>query len=139
MSKTKRIWNLISANLMINAALFLMIIPEYAFELIAVFLGLYLSFKGAKYLLYYITHAQHMVGGKRLLLVGIILFDLGVFATTLYDQARYIMVIYVIGAHFIGAVLNFARAFSNKKDGNTGWKIDLMQGIGNIAQVALII
>ena len=137
MSKTKRVWTIIGAVFAIQTALFLMIIPEIAFLLIAAFVGLWLTFYGLKYLIYYMTHAQHMVGGKWFLLLGLLMFDMGMFATLLIDQAQMIMIIYVVAAHFVAAVLNFARAYSNKGDGNPGWKIDLAQGIGNISQVVL--
>lgn len=137
MSKTRRVWNIIAAVFMIQSALILMLIPMIAFEIIAMFVGLMLTCYGLKYLIYYITHAQHMVGGKRLLLVGLVLLDTGVFATLLTEQAQAILIIYVVAAHLVASILNFARAFSNKGDGNPGWKIDLAQGIGNVAQVAL--
>lgn len=137
MTRTKRVLNILGAMLAIHGALLLMIIPESAFELIAIGVGLMLAYKGLRYIIYYLTHANHMVGGKRILLVGLILFDVGAFATALFDQAQAIMIIYVVGCHVITAGLNLIRAVGNKKDGNPGWKIDLAQGIGNISQVVL--
>ena len=137
MSKTKRVWTIIGAVFTIQTALFLMLMPEIAFLLIAAFVGLWLTFHGLKYLIYYMTHAQHMVGGKWFLLLGLLMFDMGVFATVLCDQVQMIMIIYVVAAHFIASILNFARAYSNKGDGNPGWRIDLAQGIGNVMQVVL--
>ena len=64
MSRTKRVWNIIGAVFMIQSAFFLMLIPEAAFLVISAFVGLLLVFYGIKYLVYYLTHAQHMVGGK---------------------------------------------------------------------------
>ena len=137
MNKAKRVWNIVSAIIMIHAAVILMVIPNVAFGLIAMFVGVMLTFYGLKYLLYYFTHACHMVGGKWLLLVGLILFDLGVFSSLLYDQAQAIMIIYVATGHVVAAILNMVRAVGNKKDGNPGWMIDFAQCIGNIIQVAL--
>lgn len=137
MSKTRRLWNIIVAILMIQAALLLMLVPDAAFILIVVFLSLVLTFKGLKFLIYYLTHAQHMVGGKWLMLVGLVLLDLGGLAMVLIEQAPSIMIVYVAGVHFVYAVLGIARAVTNKGDGNTGWKIDLAQGIGNLILAAL--
>lgn len=137
MSRTRRILNIIGAIFKIQAALFLMFIPEIGFRLIAMFVGFMLTYKGLRYLIYYLTHAQHMVGGKRILLIGLILFDMGVFSAILYDQAQAIMIIYVVAGHLIAAVLNIVRTVGNKRDGNPGWKIDLAQFIGNIILVAL--
>ena len=137
MSKTRRVFTIIGAVFVILGSLVLMQVPEIAFELIAIGIACMLTLYGIKYLIYYITHAQHMVGGKWFLLIGLILFDLGAFASMLIDQARAIMIIYVAGAHFIAAVLNVIRTVGNKKDSNPSWKIDLAQGIGNFAQVVL--
>lgn len=137
MTRKRRVLNIIGAVLTIQGALLLMLVPEIAFRLIAVGVGLMLTFKGLRYVIYYLTHANHMVGGKRILLIGLLLFDLGTFATVLYDQAQAIMIIYVVVCHVVAALINIVRTVGNKKDGNPGWKIDLAQGIGNIAQVAL--
>lgn len=137
MSKTRRVFNIIAAIFMIQSALILMLVPDIAFRLISMFVGLILVYYGARYLIYYLTHAQHMIGGKWLFLVGLIMFDMGVFATTLYNQAQAILIVYVVAAHLVAAGLNIVRAVGNKRDNNPGWKIDLAQGIGNIAQVVL--
>ena len=139
MSKTRRVWNIIGAAFEIVIALLLMQIPDFAFEIIALFIAIILIIYGIKYIVYYLTHAQHMIGGKWLLLVGLILFDAGAFITLLYDMAQTILIVYVVVVHFVAAIINLARAVSNKGDGNPGWKIDLAQGIGNIAQVVLCI
>ena len=65
MSKTRRVWNIILAVLNIQGALILMLVPDIAFLLIAIFVGFMLMGRGLKYLFYYMTQANHMVGGKR--------------------------------------------------------------------------
>ena len=137
MTRTRRIFNIIAATLAIQGALILMLIPEEAFLLIAIGVGFMLTYRGLRFIIYYLTHANHMVGGKRILLVGLILFDLGAFSTALFDQAQAIMIIYVVGCHVITAGLRFVRAVGNKKDHNPGWKIDFAQGIGNTVLVIL--
>ena len=137
MSKSRRVWNIFYAIFAIQGALFLMLVPEIAFIILAIGVGLDLTYYGLKYLIYYLTHAQHMIGGKRIMLIGLLMLDMGVFATVLYDQAQAIVIIYVVAGHLVAAGLNFVRAFGNKRDKNPGWKIDLAQGIGNFAQVVL--
>ena len=137
MSKTKRVWNIIMAVLNIQGALLLMFIPDAAFLFIAVAVGLMLMGRGIKFLFYYLTQAHRMVGGKRILLVGLFLFDFGVLVTTLIDEPQAILIVYVVAIHLVAAVVNIIRTVGNKKDGNPGWKIDLAQFIGNLAQVIL--
>ena len=123
--------------MMIQAAIVLMMVPTAGFLLIAFFVGMLLAFRGIRFLIYYVTQAQHMTGGKWLLLLGLIMFDLGIFSLTLLDKASAILIIYVVAIHLIYGVLGIVRAVSNKKDGNSGWKIDFAQGIGNLILVAL--
>lgn len=139
MTKTKRVFTIIGAFLAIQGSLILMLVPNYALEIIAAGLGFTLVFYGLKYLLYYLTHAQHMVGGKWFLLIGLILLDAGIFAGTVYDKAKVLTILYIAGAHLIGAGLNIVRAVGNRKDNNRGWKIDMAQGVGNIILVLLCI
>lgn len=137
MSKTRRVWNIILAVLNILGALILMLVPDIAFLLIAIFVGFMLMGRGLKYLFYYMTQANHMVGGKRVLLVGLFLFDFGVFVTMLVDEPQAIMIVYVVAIHLVAAVVNIIRTVGNKKDGNPSWKIDFAQFFGNLAQVVL--
>lgn len=137
MSKTKRIWTIIKALFAIQGAVLLMLIPSYAFDIIALGACIYLLGYGSKYLLYYLTHAQHMVGGKWFLLLGLILFDVGVLATTLLNQAKIITLIFILGIHSVIALLGLIRAAGNRKDHNPGWKVDFVQGIIAICQITL--
>ena len=137
MSKGRRFVTILTAILIIQGALVLMLVPDIAVELIAMGVGIMLTYYGVRFLLYYLTHARHMVGGKWFLLIGMLLFDAGVFATAIYDEAAGIALLYIIGAHVVMTGLRFVRAAGNKKDSNPGWKIDFAQGIGHALQVIL--
>ena len=139
MTRTKRIFTIIGAFFAIQGSLILMLAPEYALQIIAAGVGFTLACYGLKYLVYYLTHAQHMVGGKWFLLIGLFMLDAGIFAGTIYDKATVITILYIAGAHLIGAGLNIVRAVGNRKDNNRGWKTDMAQGIGNIILVVLCI
>lgn len=139
MSKARRVWTIIGAAFALIGALAIVLMPDMALEFLALGISITLTYYGAKFLIYYLTHAQHMVGGKWFLLIGLILFDMGVFAIAIYDQAKIITVIYVIGTHLVSGILSMIRVAGNKKDNNPGWKTDLVQGIASISQVILCI
>lgn len=139
MTKVRRIFKIIGAVLLIHIALFLMLIPQIALQLIAVMFSVILIFYGLKFILFYITHASHMVNGKWFILLGLLLFDIGVFASLMQNQSKLITIVYIAGAHLVGAILRLIRAVGNKKDNNPGWIIDCMQSIGNFIQVAVCI
>ena len=139
MGKARRIFTVLASLLAIEGAISLVFMPDIALKVLAIGISITLIYYGARYLLYYITHAQHMVGGKWFLLIGLVLFDMGIFAMTLIDQAKILTLIYIIGSHAVVAVLGMIRAVGNKKDNNPGWKIDLAQGIGAIIQITICI
>ena len=139
MTKVRRIFKIIGAVLLIHIALFLMLIPQIALQLIAVMFSVILIFYGLKFILFYLSHASHMVYGKWFILLGLLLFDIGVFASLMQNQSKLITIVYIAGAHLVGAILRLIRAVGNKKDNNPGWIIDCMQSIGNFIQVAVCI
>ena len=120
MTKVRRIFKIIGAVLLIHIAHFLMLIPQNALQLIAVMFSVILIFYGLKFILFYITHASHMVNGKWFILLGLLLFDIGVFASLMQNQSKLITIVYIAGVHLVGAILRLIRAVGNKKDNNPG-------------------
>ena len=139
MSKFRRVLNVILALFGILGAVILMLIPDSAYEVLALGISITLVYYGVKYIIYYLTNAQHMVGGKWFLLIGIIMFDMGVFVTAVYDRAQRLTLIYIISSHFIAAMLGLIRTVGDKKDCNPAWKIHLAQCIGSFIQVILCV
>ena len=87
MSKARRIMTVLFALVAIFGAMILIFMPDIAFDALAFGIGITLVYYGVRYILYYLTHAQHMVGGKWFLLIGLIMFDMGVFAVAVYDKS----------------------------------------------------
>jgi len=136
MGKLKRIWNVISGIFVILFALTVMAIPEDAFLLIALIIAIVLLLKGLRYISYYLTMAQHMVGGKIILFSGIIMFDTGVFVGTIAERSAPIIVIYLTAGHLITGGINVVKAVRSRKEGYP-WKADMFQGVINLI-IALI-
>ena len=139
MSKVRRVLTILASLCCILGAVSLMLIPDIAYEVLALGIGLTLVYYGVRYIIYYLTNAQHMVGGKWFLLIGIIMFDMGVFATAIYDRAQKLTLIYIICAQLVAAVLGLIRAAGDKKDNNPSWKLHLAQSIGSFVQVILCV
>lgn len=139
MGKLKRIWNVISGIFVIHFALISMIIPKDAFLLIALIIAVILMIKGFSYISYYLTMAQHMVGGKTILFSGIIMLDFGVFVGTIAERSAAIIGIYLTAGHAITGGINVVKAVRSRKEGYA-WKADMFQGVVNIliALVSLI-
>ena len=139
MSKVRRVLTIIVSLFGILGAVILMLIPDYSYEVLALGISLTLVYYGVRYIIYYLTNAQHMVGGKWFLLIGIIMFDMGVFVTAIYDRAQRITLIYIISAQLIAAVLGLIRTIGDKKDNNPSWKLHLAQTIASFIQVILCV
>ena len=56
MTRTRRIFNIISSAFAIQVALLLMLVPEATFIIIAIGVGLMLTYKGLSYIIFYLTH-----------------------------------------------------------------------------------
>jgi len=139
MSKFKRIWYVISGIFIIIFSVLMIIFPDVAFWVIPTFIALWLFFKGLKQLIYYLTMANHMVGGKSMLFYGIIMLDLGIFAVSISERSRALIIIYLIAGHLFSGALDVVRAVRNKKEGYSSWRMDLMQGIVNLLLAAVCI
>lgn len=132
MSKIKRVLTVFSGFLMIIFAITLLYVPEDAFWLASFVIALVLLEKGIFHIFYYLLMAHHMVGGKIILFYGVFMFDLGVFAVSISDKSRWIIIIYLIAVHLIIGGIETVRAIRSKKEGHTKWKFDIVRGIINI-------
>lgn len=137
MSKARRVLTIIAALFSIIGSVALMTNPDIAYKVLALGIGMTLVYYGVRYIIYYVTNAQHMVGGKWFMLIGIILFDMGVFAAVIFDRAQRLTLIYIICTLLIAAVLGAIRTVGDKKDNNPRWKISLAQSIAGFIQVIL--
>lgn len=137
MSKARRVLTILAALIAIEGSIAVMLMPDIAYKVLALGIGMTLVYYGIRYIIYYVTNAQHMVGGKWFMLIGIIMFDMGVFATAIFDRAQVITKIYIIAALLIAAVLGAIRTVGDRKDNNPRWKISLAQSIAGFIQVTL--
>ena len=132
MGKIKRIWTVLSGIFVIITALAMMVVPEDAFELASVIVAILLLEKGLISIGYYVSMAHHMVGGKVILYYGVFMFDLGVFAVSVSDQSKAIIILYLTLGHLFAGTVSFIRALGNKKEGYSKWRSNAAIGIVHI-------
>lgn len=131
MGKGERIIRIISGLLIIFFAVLMLVFPEYAFLLASTMVAYLLLENGIRHLLYYLTMAHHMVGGKIILYYSVFMIDLGVFAVTISEKSKFIIIIYLIFAHLIAGGVGVIKAIRSKKEGYS-WKLDLSKGLINV-------
>ena len=137
MTRFQRIKGFLAGLLLILCGLTLISLPEENFEFVAILLGLYLIFAGLKNLVYYFTMARHMVGGQFLLIMGVIIFDFGVYSFSLFDDSSFIIISYLTGIHLFSGALNLVKALSEIRSSISFWKTDMLQAGVNFVMAVL--
>lgn len=110
--------------------------PQDGCLVIAAGLTVALIARGLSMLLYYLTMARYMVGGKDLLFRGIIILDLGAFTLTVIDEPRVYIVLYVVGYYLFAGFVNILHCLEDRRLGSPAWRINLFQGIVDICITA---
>ena len=137
MGKLGRIRNVFIGILMLLLSLIMLLLkPEDAFLIAAIILSLALLITGIRLLVFYFTMARHMVGGKIQLYVGLIVLDFGIFTMTLTKIPHLYLILYLLGTHAFGGVINILRALEAKRNG-APWKLKLSQGVVNLIVAVL--
>ena len=95
MTNMQRVKKVLAAILMILCSGIVIIYPEDGFYLVASIVCVSLLLYGIRTMVYYLTMARHMVGGKSILYFGIIVLDLGIFIFTTVDDPKLFVVIYL--------------------------------------------
>lgn len=139
MSRIRRVWSIISAIIMILSGIILIIIPDAGMTLIAFGLSVFLIGRGLKFITYYFSMARLMVGGKSILLIGVFLFDFGIFTLTVLNHPRLIVIIYLLAGHLFDGVVNTVKSIREKKEKAGSWKRDLAEGIIHVILAILCI
>lgn len=138
MGKLGRIRNVIIGILMILLSIIMLVLePEESFLIAALMLFLALLFTGIRLLIYYFTMARFMVGGKIQLYVGLIVLDFGLFTLTMTNVPHLYLILYMLGTHAFGGVINILRALEAKRNGAASWKLKTSQGIVNLIVAVL--
>ncbi|MBR3245981.1 MAG: hypothetical protein IKF90_25275 [Parasporobacterium sp.] len=137
MTTGRKIGNLIIALLMIVGAVLLVLLQEEGLWVVALILCVSLFVYGVRQLIYYITMARHMVGGRMILYMGILIIDAAVFIVSLYGDSQILIMLYLIAAYLVSAVFEILHALEEKKMGAPSWKRTFAFAVGNILIAAL--
>ena len=145
MSSGQRIKNILIGALIILGAVILIIFPEDGILITAAILSLSLFFYGIKTLIYYLTMARHMVGGRIMLYLGIIVLDLGMFTMMLtniprdQDNEKMYIALYLVVVYAFSGAIDILRALEAKKYSAPSWKFSLISGVINVVVAILCI
>ena len=139
MSGGQRIKNVLIGILIILGAVILIAFPEDGLIIASSILSLSLFFYGIKTLIYYITIARHMVGGRIMLYLAVVVLDLGMFTLMLTNIPKIYIVLYLVVVYAFSGAVDILRALEAKKYQAPLWRFSLVSGIINVFVAILCI
>lgn len=129
MSSIQRIRGVLSGILMILLSVVIIVFPaDLSFEIIAVILSVSLIALGIRELVFFFQLARHMVGGRSLFYLGVVILDLGIFTSTLTDIPNTYLMLYIVATHGFCGVIGILRALEAKRLDSPSWKFDVSRG-----------
>ena len=139
MSGGQRIKNVLIGILTILGAVILIAFPEEGIIITASILSLSLFVYGIKTLIYYITMTRHMVGGRIMLYLAVVVLDLGMFTMMLTNIPKMYIALYLVVVYAFSGAIDILRALEAKKYQAPSWRFSLISGIINVVIAILCI
>lgn len=106
--------------------------PQLGYFAAAIMIILSMLSYGVKLLIYYQTMARHMVGGKAMLFLGVLVLDFGVFVTSMVDNPMLFLLVYLLLFHGFSGVVSVMRSREAKFYSTASWVLNLLVGIVNL-------
>ena len=139
MSGGQRIKNVLIGILIILGAVILIAFPEEGIIITASILSLSLFVYGIKTLIYYITMTRHMVGGRIMLYLAVVVLDLGMFTMMLTNIPKMYIALYLVVVYAFSGAIDILRALEAKKYQAPSWRLSLTSGIISVVIAILCI
>lgn len=137
MTRKQRIMTLLRAAVTLLVAGIMFRFPKEGLPLAALLLSLTMLLSGMQALMYYLTMARHMVGGRMQLYRGVILLDLGMFTLSLTDESRVYIILYMLGVHAFAGLVDILRGLEARRNGGASWRWKTAYGAINLSIAAL--
>ena len=127
--------------IMFTVALFFILFPsDKAYMIVVFILSLGLAIAGIKDIAFYFTMAKHMVGGKMILIQGVIILDFAIITGSLANVPKIYILLYLIGVHAFSGVVEVLRAMEARRAVDGPWKMKFSHGVVNfILAIACLI
>ena len=134
MTGFQRIRRILVGAVMIFFGILLIVDPsEESYQIIIGVLSLGLAIAGIKDILFYFTMARHMVGGRMILVQGVIILDFAIITGSMASVPRIYILLYLIVIHAFSGVVEILRAMEAKRTVAGPWKLKFSHGIINFA------
>jgi uncharacterized membrane protein HdeD (DUF308 family) len=101
---------------------------DSGYSVVLALLTLSLLLGAVRQIHYYIIMARFMVGGWRILLQGVIVFDIAIVTASMVNIPGKIVMIYLIVLNIFNGVIDILKARETKKAEGGSWKIQYVAG-----------
>ena len=136
MTLTNRIGRIAGALLSLLSVALLVLLEEDGIWLVCLMLSFSLILLGLRRILFYFTMARHMVNGRGVLYIGVILMDFGIFTLSISRNESAFLIFYLLGIHAFGGVMSVMRAREARCFKAPSWRVSLAQGVVNLGVAA---
>ncbi len=119
--------------MLIVAILFILFPSDEMYMAIVGILSLGLAIAGLKDIIFYFKMARHMIGGKMILIQGVIILDFALITGSLANVPKIYILLYLIGIHAFSGVVEILRAMESKRSVEGPWKMKFFHGLVNFA------
>lgn len=134
MTILQRVKTIFIALVMIAVSIILLSTPtNSAYMWVIVILSIGLAISGIKDIIYFFTMARHMVGGKIILVQGVIILDFAIITGSIADVPKIYILLYLIAIHGFSGVVDVLRALEAKNTVEGHWKLKFAHGLVNFA------
>ena len=118
---------------MFSVALFFILFPsDKAYMIVVAILTFGLAVAGIKDIMFYFSMAKHMVGGKMILIQGVIILDFAIITGSLANVPKIYILLYLIAVHAFSGVVEVLRAMEARRAVDGPWKMKFSHGIVNL-------
>ncbi len=131
MSRFQRISVIILGALQLLAAVLIFALPGVQDGLLIILLVLSFTFavSGVKDVVRYFSTARFMVGGRLILIKGVIMLDFGLFSLSLYDASTFIVSLYMIGIFVFSGVVDVLMVREARRIQSPHWKLRMIRAL----------
>lgn len=102
------------------------------YYLAAIIISLSMLSFGVRLLVYYQTMARHMVGGKAMLFLGILVLNFSAFIISLVNTPVLFLLLYLLLFHGFSGAISVLRAREARSFSAASWVLSLLMGIANL-------
>ena len=117
---------------MLLAAAILFLLGSDGFKFIMDVISITFIISGLNQIIFYFRLARHMIGGKAVLIKGLITLDIGALTVSMLDSTELLIISYILGCHLISGVIDVLKTNEARQLKSPHWKLDFTVGVGNI-------